>query len=105
MYLVLGFPSVAVMEDMKWEWEPCYLQYGDTTVLNNPHNGPCSPHPDSYLEDTEEQWGVSSLVAIVSTTNLAPCHVVKSLLLISRSGTRRWNLRVPDLHMSCSDLT
>ena len=30
---------------------------------------------------------------------------VKSLQLIWRSGTRRWNLRVPDLQMSCRDLT
>ena len=35
---------------------------------------------------------------------LIPCHTVKSLQLIWRSGTRRWNLRVPDLLMSCSDL-
>ena len=27
------------------------------------------------------------------------------LQLIWRSGTRRWNLRVPDLQLSCSDLT
>ena len=30
---------------------------------------------------------------------------VKSLQLTWRSGTRRWNLRVPDLQMSCRDLT
>ena len=29
----------------------------------------------------------------------------KSLQLIWRSGTRRWNLRVPDLQMSCNDFT
>ena len=33
------------------------------------------------------------------------CHVVKSLQLNWRSGTRRFHLRVPDLQMSCSDLT
>ena len=33
------------------------------------------------------------------------CHVVKSLQLTWRWGTRRWNLRVPHLQMSCSDLT
>ena len=32
------------------------------------------------------------------------CHV-KSLQLISRSGTRRFYLRVPDLEMRCSSLT
>ena len=31
--------------------------------------------------------------------------IVKSLPLIRRSGARRWNLRVPDLQMSCSDLS
>ena len=41
---------------------------------------------------------------IVGATILVPCHVVESLQLIWRSGTRRWNLRVPDLQMSCSDL-
>ena len=32
------------------------------------------------------------------------CHVMKSEQLIWRPGTRRWNLRVPSLQMSCSDL-
>ena len=36
---------------------------------------------------------------------LIPFYVVKSLQLIWRSGTRRWNLRVPGLQMGCSDLT
>ena len=56
--------------------------------------------------------GVWCLAAIAGATILAPCHVhdvVKSLQLIWRSGTRRWNLRrwnlrVPNLQMSCSDL-
>ena len=43
--------------------------------------------------------------AVARATVQAPSHVVKSLLLIWRSGTRRWNLRVPELLMSCSDLT
>ena len=34
-----------------------------------------------------------------------PYLSVKSLQLIWRSGTHRWNLRVPDLQMSCRDLT
>ena len=34
-----------------------------------------------------------------------PCHVVQSPQLIWRSGTRRWNLWVSDLQMSCWDLT
>ena len=36
---------------------------------------------------------------------LVPWHVVKSLKLVWRSSTRRWNLRVPDHQMSCCDLT
>ena len=32
------------------------------------------------------------------------CHVAMSLQLMWRSRTRRFHLRVPDLHMSCSDL-
>ena len=34
-----------------------------------------------------------------------PVIIVKTLQLIWRSGTRRWNLREPDLQMSHSDLT
>ena len=49
--------------------------------------------------------GHVALVAIVGANSLVPCHVVKTLCLIWRSGTRRWNLRVPNLQTSCSDLT
>ena len=42
--------------------------------------------------------------AIAAATILVPSQVVKSLQLISRLGTRRWNLRVPNLQMSYSDL-
>ena len=45
------------------------------------------------------------LAAIAGTTILLPYHVVKSLQLIWREGTRRWNLWVPNLQMSCSDLS
>ena len=47
--------------------------------------------------------GHVTLVATIGTTILVPYHWVKSLQLIGRSGTRRWNLRVPDLPMSCGD--
>ena len=36
---------------------------------------------------------------VAGVTFLVPCHVVKSLQLIWRSGTRRWNLRVPGFQM------
>ena len=49
--------------------------------------------------------GYVALVAIDVTTMLVPYLYVKSLQLVWRSGTRIWNLRVPDLQMSCSDLT
>ena len=45
------------------------------------------------------------LVAITGTTILVPYHAAKSLQLIWGSGTRRFHLRVPNLQMSCSDLT
>ena len=44
-------------------------------------------------------------VAIFGATILVPYHVVKSLQLIWRPGTRRFHLRVPGLQMSCRDLT
>ena len=43
--------------------------------------------------------------AIAGAIILVPWHGVKSLQLIWRLGTRRWNLRVPNLQMSCRDLT
>ena len=46
-----------------------------------------------------------SLVGIVGTNILVSCHLVKSRQLIWRLGTRRWNLRVPNLQMNCSDLS
>ena len=45
------------------------------------------------------------LAAIAGTTILVPYRLVISLRLIWRLGTRKWNLRVPNLQMSCSDLT
>ena len=41
----------------------------------------------------------------VGTIILVPHLLVNWLQLVWRSGTRRWNLQVPDLQMSCSDLT
>ena len=49
--------------------------------------------------------GVYCLTAIAGDTILVPYHVVKSLHLIWRSGTRRWNLPIPDLQISCNVLT
>ena len=48
---------------------------------------------------------VSLMAAIAGASILVPCHVVRSLQLIWRSDTRRFHLRVPDLQMSCIDLT
>ena len=50
-------------------------------------------------------WGYVPLVAIGMDSVLVPCLGVKSPQLIWRSGTRRWNLRVPDLQMSCGVCT
>ena len=60
-----------------WEVLSYFEYFGET--------GPCHP-------------GAIAVVII-----LVPYHVVKSLQLIWRLGTRRWNLRVPNLQMSCSD--
>ena len=49
--------------------------------------------------------GYVILVAIIGTTKQVPYQLVKSLQLIRRWCTRRWNLRVHDLQMSCCDLT
>ena len=43
-------------------------------------------------------------LAVITWTDI-PAAWVKSLQLIGRSDTLRWNLRVPNLEMSCSDLT
>ena len=45
------------------------------------------------------------LVVITGIATLVGWYVVKSLLFIWRSGTRRWNLRVPDLQISCRALS
>ena len=42
--------------------------------------------------------------AIAGAINLVPFHVIKSLKLIGWLGTRRFDLRVPYLQMSCSDV-
>ena len=49
--------------------------------------------------------GLCRLVAIAGTIILVPWHVIKSLQLILKSGTRKWNLRAPDLQVSYKDLT
>ena len=49
--------------------------------------------------------GACHSAAIAGAIILVPWHGVKSLQLIWRLGTRRWNLRVPNLQMSCRDLT
>ena len=46
----------------------------------------------------------TSIGHVTRFTSLVPSHVVKSLQLIWRLGTRIWNLRVPHLQMNCSDL-
>ena len=60
---------------------------------------------DKIFRETFQCNGMCYLVDITGATILVPCHAVKSLQLIWRSGTRRWHLRVPDLQMSCGDLT
>ena len=56
-------------------------------------------------QSTAWQNGECGQADIGGTTILVHCHIVKSLQLTWRSGTRRFHLRVPDLQMSCSDLS
>ena len=49
--------------------------------------------------------GPIALAGIAGAIILVLYHVVKSLQLIWRLGTRRFHLRVLNLQMSCSDLT
>ena len=63
------------------------------------------PLCDVSSDPLVEKWCGVTLVAIIGITILMSHMLVKTLQLIWRSGTRRWNLRVPDLQMSCRDLT
>ena len=54
---------------------------------------------------TGNKIGYVTLEAIAGTNILVPYLSVKSRQLIWRSGTRRWNLRVHVLPMSCTSLT
>ena len=51
------------------------------------------------------QTGDATLVAITGTTKPVPYLLDKSLQLSWRLGTGRFDLRVPNLQMVCSDLT
>ena len=57
-----------------------------------------TPSLIGWAQTSNQPW-------IAGATLLVPCHVVKSLQFIWRSGTCRWNPQVPDLQMSCRDLT
>ena len=67
---------------------------------DKPLSGPMMVRLPTHISVTRPQW-----VNIAGATILTPCHVVKSLKLVWRFGTRRFHPRVPDLQMSCSDLT
>ena len=51
------------------------------------------------------KWNGYRQTAIAGASILVSCHVVKSLQLIWRSGTRGWNSRVPDRQVSRSALS
>ena len=48
--------------------------------------------------------GACRPVAVAEAATLVLCHIVKYLQVIWRSGIRRWNLRVLDLHMNCTGI-
>ena len=79
-----------------WEW----FRYNDTIPASHQYVSRYSCAKPRLIDN-----GTCRQPAITRTTILVPCHVVKSLQLIWRSGTRRFYLRVPDLQMSCRDLT
>ena len=70
--------------------------------VNSPHKGPVTrkmfPFDDVIMfgghQITVVLYGECQLVAIAGTIILVPCQGVKSLRLISRLGSCRWNLRV-----------
>ena len=61
--------------------------------VNSPHKWPVTLKMFPF-DDVIMRWATCQV----------PCHVVKSLQLIWRSGTRRSNLRMSERHMSSSDL-
>ena len=70
-------------------------------------NWPCYNGTALYFHNTFVQHmnGASHLAGMAGASILVPCHEVKSLQLIWRSGNHsRWNLWLPNLQMSCSDL-
>ena len=54
---------------------------------------------------TTAKWNQAWIVCATEHVILVPYLYVKSLHLISRSGIHWFHLRVPDLQMSCRDLT
>ena len=83
------------------KWYPQYeiLYWSDEIILSDQAQ-------DSWWQVIQYSIRMEHVVlaAITKTTILVP-YLVKSLPLIWRPGTRRWNLRVPGHQMSCSDLT
>ena len=54
---------------------------------------------------SEDMIGYVILVAVGEATNLVPCHVVKSLQLIWRSGSYNFNRFLIDFQVSGNALT
>ena len=60
--------------------------------------------PWSSISDNVWEWGMLSWWPLLELPSGYPIIFVKSLQLICRLGTRRWNRQVPNLQLSCSDL-
>ena len=82
--------------------------------VSSPHKGPVTrqmfPFDDVIMPYQEMNANkmtrcLTCLATIVDASSLVPCHIMKSLLLICKSGTSRRNLEVPDLQMGCRGLT
>ena len=68
---------------------PCKIQDSNRTVISH---------------SCATKWHVT-LVAITGAIKQIPTQLVKSLQFIWRSGTRKFNLRVSNFQMICSELT
>ena len=75
--------------------------------VNSPHKGPVTRKMFPFDDVTMHQKTINGAcrLAVIFGAILVPSHVVKFVQLIWRSGICRWNLRVPDLELNCSDFT
>ena len=57
------------------------------------------------LTPSVSRWTINRVCGHYGVLGLVPCNLTKSLQLIWRSVTHKWNLWVPNLQVICSSLT